>query len=102
MFDRSVAKILARCLEDIENGLATVDECLRRHPEQAEELRPHLELHQQMARMRRPEPSPTGEQRGRQQLLRAVASHNVREVPHGVIPNLTSSTLARAVAGVLA
>jgi hypothetical protein len=102
MFDRSVAKVLARCLEDIENGVATVDECLRRHPEQAEELRPHLELHQQLARMQRPEPSSTGEQQGREHLLTAVASHNIREVPHGVIQNLTSSAMARAVAGVLA
>jgi hypothetical protein len=52
--------------------------------------------------MQRPAPSSTGEQQGRQHLLTAVASHNIREVPHGVIQNLTSSAMARAVAGVLA
>jgi len=39
----SFDEILSECLNDIEAGQATIEECLRRYPEQAEALRPLLQ-----------------------------------------------------------
>lgn len=102
MFDRNVSKILARYLEDIENGRTSVEECLRQHPEHADALRRHIELHQLVAGLPRLNPSSIGEQRGRQQLLTAVASQNIEGVSKKMIPNLLSSAIVKAVAGALA
>ena len=102
MFDRNVSKILARCLEDVENGRTSIEECLRQHPAHANELRRYFELHQHMARLQRPEPSATGERRGRQQLLTTLASHDIQGVPQRMTPNLLSSAIAKAIAGAVA
>lgn len=96
MFDRNVSKILARYLEDVENGRTNVEECLRQHPEHADALRRHIELHQRVAGLPRLNPSSVAEQRGRQQLLTAVASQNIEGVP------MLSSAIGKAIAGALA
>jgi len=102
MFDRGVSKILARCLEDVENGRLSAEECLHQHPEHAEELRQYLDLREQLARLQQPQSSPRAQQQGRQQLLTALASQPDQGVPQKMIPNLLSSAIAKAIAGVLA
>ncbi len=42
--DRKLRKILTECIRDIETGARDVEGCLKRHPDRAGELRPHLEL----------------------------------------------------------
>lgn len=52
---RKIDTILAECLTALENG-ATVEQCLRRYPQEAEELRPLLEM---WAALQQVPPAPT-------------------------------------------
>jgi hypothetical protein len=42
--DGNLRTIITECIQDIETGGADVHGCLERHPDRAEELRPHLSL----------------------------------------------------------
>ncbi len=57
------------CLQQIINGTATAEECLRRYPAQAAALRPALAAALQMRTGREAEPSASYRARGRRQLM---------------------------------
>jgi hypothetical protein len=60
--------ILDTCLSQIEEGEASVDECLARHPEHAAQLQPLLHAATKLARGREVMPDPSYRMRARSQL----------------------------------
>jgi hypothetical protein len=60
--------ILDTCLYQIEEGEASVEECLRRHPEHAAQLRPLLQAAKKLSRARDVVPDPDYRMRARSQL----------------------------------
>ena len=54
----SLANILDVCLEDIQSGAATIEDCLARYPEHAPELEPLLEMAVFLERAAPPKPAP--------------------------------------------
>ncbi len=71
--DSKLRKILTDCIGDIETGARDVEGCLQRHPDQAAELRPHLELWSGLNASAKAQPNFGSQQRGRQQLLGALS-----------------------------
>jgi hypothetical protein len=71
--DRKLRKILTESIRDIETGARDVEGCLKRHPDQAAELRPHLELWSGLNEAAKAQPNFGSQQRGRQQMLAALA-----------------------------
>ena len=64
----TIQQALDRCLEDIRSGGATVDDCLRRYPEFAGELRPLLRMAARLEAANDVHPSKAFKARLRQQL----------------------------------
>ncbi len=64
----TIQQALDRCLEDIRSGSATVDDCLRRYPEFAGELRPLLRMAARLEAANDVRPSKAFKARLRQQL----------------------------------
>jgi hypothetical protein len=60
--------ILDTCLSQIEDGKSSIDECLARYPEHAEQLSPLLRAATKLARGREVVPDPTYKARARTQL----------------------------------
>ncbi len=71
--DRKLRKTLTECIRDIETGARDVEGCLQRHPDRAAELRPHLELWSGLNAAAKAQPNFGSQQRGRQQMLAALA-----------------------------
>lgn len=98
--DRKLRKILTECIRDVETGARDVDACLKRHPDRAAELRPHLELWSGLNAAPKAQPNFGSQQRGQQQLLGALADME-RERGRRMIPFLTPA-LAKVAAVVAA
>ena len=71
--DSKLRKILTESIRDIETGARDVEGCLQRHPDRAAELRPHLEMWSGLNAVAKAQPNFGSQQRGRQQLLAALA-----------------------------
>jgi len=93
--DNELSKTLADCLAEIEGG-ASVDDCLKRHPDQASELRPHLESWSVIGGAALVQPSVAALNRGRQAMRSALTS-----APSGFGP-LAAARMAPAWAAVVA
>ncbi len=65
-------QILAFCLEALETGQWTLDECLSRYPQYAAELRPLLETALALQALPQPQPRTAFQQNARQQLLEKI------------------------------
>lgn len=94
--DRKLRKILTDCIRDVETGARDVDACLKRHPDRAAELRPHLELWSGLNAAPKAQPNFGSQQRGQQQLLGALADME-RERGRRMIPFLTPAVAKVAV-----
>jgi hypothetical protein len=66
--NNNLEAILDTCLNQIEDGKANVDECLKRYPEQAAELKPLLMAATKLSRARAVMPDPSYKARARTQL----------------------------------
>ena len=71
--------ILDTCLTQIEEGEASVDECLARYPEQAAQLKPLLHAATKLARGREVMPEPSYRMRARSQLNIYMQQHPQRK-----------------------
>lgn len=71
--------ILDVCLNQIEEGQASVDECLARHPEHAAQLQPLLRAATRLARAREVVPDPSYRMRARSQLNTYMQQHPQRK-----------------------
>ncbi len=100
--DRKLRKTLTECIRDIETGARDVEGCLRRHPDQAAELRPHLELWSRLEAASKAQPNFGNQQRGRHRLL-AVLEDMDSAPGKRVLPFLTPAVAkAAAVIGAVA
>ncbi|HSB00811.1 MAG TPA: hypothetical protein VLE49_09180 [Anaerolineales bacterium] len=70
--------ILDSCLYQIEEGESSIDECLRRYPEHASELKPLLQAATKLARGREVVPDPSYKARARTQLNVYMQQHPQR------------------------
>ncbi len=71
--------ILDACLNQIEEGESTIDECLARYPEHAAQLKPLLSAATRLARGREVVPSPQYKNRARSQLNVYMQQHPQRK-----------------------
>src|SRR5438105_1100069 len=99
--NRAISKAVADCISEMERG-AGVDECLKRHPALADELRPHLVTWQAMATASLVQP-PTGAfDGGRRAMLLALESAPVGFGPRAAARLAPAwATVAAAVAAFL-
>jgi len=67
--------ILQRCLRDIEEGVANVEECMRRYPKHAAQLEPVLLTSAYLARGREARLSPAFKARVRTRLIQQILAH---------------------------
>jgi hypothetical protein len=72
-------QILEDCLDAIESGAATIDECLARYPEHAARLKPLLQSASRLGRGRELKPSPILKSRIRTHLTRDMKSNPRRK-----------------------
>ena len=64
-----LAELLDVCLRDIQSGAGTIEDCLARYPQHADELRPLLEMAVWLEGVKTPEPSPAFQAQLRQRLM---------------------------------
>lgn len=88
-------QVLQECLHDMEQGLSSVDECLRRHPEQAAELEPVLLTSAYLARGRDARLSDAFKKRVRTRLVEGMEARPRRVAP-------AAFSFARLAAGLMA
>lgn len=74
----NVADVLARCLDDIHHGRASIEEALRRYPQYADELAPLLRLALRIPPPLNAEPSAAFRQRARRALQAEIARQGIR------------------------
>ncbi len=72
---KNFQRILEECLTRLSNGTATVDECLGRYPEHAEQLKPLLQTVLLLNRGRNVTPSPTFNAYTRSAVIQYLRSH---------------------------
>lgn len=77
-------QVLEDCLEDIESGASTLDECLARYPQYAAQLRPLLLAASRFDRGRAVKPSPVFKANTRAKLTKHMKSHPRRK--RGFLP----------------
>ncbi len=99
--DRKLRKILTDCIGDIETGARDVEGCLKRYPDRAAELRPHLELWSGLNASAKAQPNFGSQQRGKQQLLGALSDMD-KAGGRRVIPTLSAPAAVKAVAALAA
>jgi len=78
--NKPLSNALADCIAQLEGG-ASVDECLKAHPSQADELRARLEAWQGMATAALAQPSAAALDQGRRAMLSALESAPVKFSP---------------------
>lgn len=76
--NKDLEAILDVCLDEINDGKTDIDECLRRYPEQAVELKPLLLAATRLARARAVVPDPSYKARARTQLNVYMQQHPQR------------------------
>ncbi len=83
--NNKLSDLLTECIRDIEQGGLSIEDCLRRRPDRAQELRPHLQLWRRFDAFEKAEPARPARQRGQQQLLTALADVPGKRL--GLIPS---------------
>ena len=99
--DSKLRKILTNCIGDIETGARDVEGCLQRHPDRAAELRPHLELWIGLNAATKAQPNFGSQQRGRQQLLAALADIDRGKDKGKMIPAVAKVAVVMVAAALL-
>ena len=99
--DSKLRKILTNCIGDIETGARDVEGCLQRHPDRAAELRPHLELWIGLNAATKAQPNFGSQQRGRQQLLAALAGIDRGKDKGKMIPAVAKVAVVMVAAALL-
>lgn len=97
-------EVLQECLHDLEQGAASVDECLGRHPEYAWELRSILLASESLERAGRAHLSEAFRARVRARLMQAISAHPRRAARPGftfirLVVGLAAVLLALLVTG---
>lgn len=82
--------ILNECIRQAEASGGDIEAALSRYPEQADELRPYLEVWTSLSEVEKAQAAPLGAMRGRQQLLTAIARAEQTEQGVSPINNLVS------------
>lgn len=89
---KSFDDILRECIAELEGSGGDIRAVLRRYPERADELRPHLEVWASLSAVEKAEATAEGAERGRQRLLTAVgAAEQKRERSEVIVNRLFSS-----------
>lgn len=78
MAERELKEALDECLTLLMEEQVTLEGCLSRYPEQADELRPLLEVAVKVRRAEPPSPRPAAMAVGRERMLQAVAARERR------------------------
>ncbi len=99
--DSKLRKLLTDCIRDIETGARDVESCLQRHPDGAAELRPHLELWSDLNAAAKAQPNFGSQQRGKQQLLGALADVERGRDKGQMIPAVAKVAVVMAAAALL-
>ncbi len=99
--DSKLRKILTDRIGDIETGARDVEGCLKRHPDQAAELRPHLELWSSLNASAKAQPNFGSQQRGRQPLLAALADMERGKDKGTMIPAVAKVAVVMVAAALL-
>jgi hypothetical protein len=99
--DSKLRKLLTDCIRDIETGARDVEGCLQRHPDRAAELRPHLELWSGLNASAKAQPNFGSQQRGRQQLLGALADMERGKDKGKMIPAVAKVAVVMVAAALL-
>lgn len=87
---KSFDDILNECIRQLETSGGDIEAVLSRYPEQADELRPHLEVWTSLSAVEKAQATPQGTMRSRQQLLTAIASAEQKERGISLINNLAT------------
>jgi len=87
-------KVLEECLRDLDLGTATVDECLRRHPQYAPQLAPILFAGEALSRAGEAQPSAALKTRVRARLVRHMQEHPRRAARSGIVWMRLAASLA--------
>jgi hypothetical protein len=99
--DSKLRKILTECIRDIETGARDAESCLRRYPDRAAELRPHLELWSGLNAAAKAQPNYGSQQRGKHQLLGALADMERGTDRGQMIPAVARVAVVMAAAALL-
>ena len=99
--DNKLRKILTDCIGDIETGALDMEGCLQRHPDRAAELRPHLELWSGLNAAAKAQPNFGSQQRGKHQLLGALADMERGQDKGRMIPALAKVAVVMVAAALL-
>src|SRR3989304_9978914 len=70
--DRRTEKVLAESIRSMETERASIEDCMLRHPETAEDLRDSICIWDALGTAARHEPTPAGQSRGLARLLAAL------------------------------
>ena len=81
MTEQKISHALEECLILLEQGDATLEECLARYPQHAAELRPLLTMAQEVHHVSLPSPSPAATARWRQHTVDALAAQKPNRQP---------------------
>lgn len=81
MKEQKISNALEESLALMEQGKATLEECLARYPQHAAELRPLLTTVQEMRRVSLPSPSPAATSHWRQRTVDALAAQKPNRRP---------------------
>ena len=87
---KSFDDILNECIRQLETSGGDIEAALSRYPEQADELRPYLEVWASLSAAEKAQATPLGAMRGRQQLLTAIARAEQTGQGVSLINNLVS------------
>jgi hypothetical protein len=96
--DKPIEDVLQLCLQDIESGRATIEDCLKAYPTHAAELAPLLKMAQALPRIPWSEPSPEFRLRSRQWLEQELAPKPATEHGTGVRQVIRERHIARLLA----
>lgn len=100
---KSFDDILNECIRQMETSGGEIEAVLSRYPEQADELRPHLEVWSSLSAVEKAKATTQGALQGRQQLLNALATVEHKEGGTETMKNLsTTGGFALRLVGVVA
>jgi hypothetical protein len=100
---KSFDDILDECIRRLEAPGGDIEAVLSRYPEQADELRPYLEVWASLSAAEKAQATPQGALQGRQQLLNVLATVEHKEGGTEIMKNLsTTGGLALRLVGALA
>ncbi len=99
--DSKLRKILTECIRDIETGARDAESCLRQYPDQAAELRPHLEIWSNLNATAKAQPNYGSQQRGKHQLMGALADMERGTNRKRMIPAVARVAVVMAAAALL-